>query len=450
MKNIYLTLFFLALVFTACEKNSDSTEMETTNPSSEPIETINFKWRVSVQEEESLQKWNYINNNSLQNVSVNLMFGGESLWEGNTDRTGGISFPEQVIPAVGAFFQFESPGYYPLIVQVEGETIPLWRVNMIRNTYPDINGEAILNAESYITLTGDLQDPSTARESWYYITNSDNELIGNSLVDPELPSFYMTTLPNEELFLHYNVECGGDGVVALGPFTESTDIGALVDQSFDFSFDYDLVYLDNVTECDTETKLYGYELFYKIENLTYQATGNSGFNIPDCQSTAYPILLSVATQNPRKYVELTITHSPGQQSDVPDQQVCDVDDTFLKYTIGGGLTGGGDVFTYANILPDGQMVLKQAEHPLTEEHRFTILLDGSAVGSHACNINTVIRNVNSSGGWSQVNGLGGYQLSATVTMNDGVFVEGTVSGEVLDSEEVSLGIILGTFRARIQ
>lgn len=450
MKNIYLSIFTIVLLLTSCQKNSDITETINGSPSSELISTIDFEWWVIVEEEESLYTWGDLYGNSIHNASVKLMFMGEVLWESNTDDSGRINFPEQPVPAEGAYFQFEAPGYYPLIVQVETESIPLWRVNMVRNTFPNINGEAILNAEKYITLTGQLQEPFTARESWYYITNSNNEIIGNALSGPEVPSFYMTTLPNEELFLHYNVECGEDDVISLGSFSESTDIGILLDQSFDFSHGYDLVSLNNVTECSTGIKLYGYELFYKEENLTFQAGGNSGFNIRDCQPAAYPILLSVATQNPRKYVEVTIMHTPGTQSNVPDQEVCEDDDTFLEYLIGNNMPGGAQVFTYADIQDDGQMVIKQTQNSLTKENRFSMVLSGSTPGSHQCNVNIIVREEFATGGWTNINGLGGHAINATITMNDGEFVEGTFSGEVLDTGEVSLGIMEGTFRARIQ
>lgn len=450
MKNIYLSFLLLAFLFTSCEKNSDLLETTTNTPSSEALATIDFSWWVIVEEEESLHNWGGLYGTSLSNVSVKLMFMEDVLWEDNTDYSGRVTFPEQTVPAEGAYFLFETSGYHPLIVAIEGETIPLWRVNMVRNTYPNINGEAIKDADSYITLTGLLQDPSTAREAWLYITNSDNEIVGNCIIGPEVPRFYMTTIPGEDLFLHYNVVCGGDGVVPLGSLSESQDIGVLVDQSFDFSYDTDLIYLDNVTECSTDEKLYGYELLYKVDDLTIQAGGNSGFRIPDCYTMDYPILLSVATQDPRKYIELTINHTPGQQTDVPDQSACDDDDTFLSYTIGGNSPGGGDVFTFANILPDGHVVLKQAQTSLNDDSRFSMVLDGSTTGSHNSLVNIVVRDYITTNSWTSINSLGGNGLNVTITTNDGTFIEGTFDGEVMDTDEVSLGIMEGNFKARIQ
>ncbi len=449
MKYIYISIFFLVFCLTACQKNSDVTNTLTGTPSSEPISTIDLSWWANVEERESFRQWNDIHTyNYIHNVSVKLMFTGDVLWESNTNETGGFRFPEQPVPAEGAYFLFEAPGYYNNVVKVEGESIPKWQVHMMRETFPDINGEVLTDAESYIVLTGQLQEGTRLRETWFYITNADNELLGTCMVGPEFPTFYMTTLPNQELFLHYNVACGG-GVIPLGSFSESKDIGNLLDESFDFSYDRDQVYLDNVTDCSSGTKLYGYDLFYKEDNLTFQAGGNSGFHLRDCQPMEHPVLISVATQNPRKYVELIFTHTPGQRFDVPDQKVCEDDDTFLKYTVGGS-AAGGDVFTFANIQPDGQMVIKQAQSSLTDENKFSIVFDGSATGSHKSNVNVVIRKYNSSNGWSYINSLGGYQLNSTITMNDEEFVEGTFSGEVMDTEEVSLGNLEGTFRARIQ
>ncbi len=451
MKYIYLSLFFLGFCFTACQKNSDIIDNVIEEPTTEPITTIDFSWWAIVEEEKSLKSWGGLSNNSIHNATVKLMFKGAILWESNTDKDGRFTFPDQLVPAEGAYFLFEAPGYYNNVVQIEGETIPSWRVHLMRNTYPNIQGELLTDAESYITLTGILQDPSSSRETWYYITNADNELIGTSLVGPEQPRFYMTTLPNEKLFLHYQpVYCGDGGVVELGPFSESEELGSLVDQSIDFSHDYDLVTLSNITDCNGE-KVYGHNLFYKRGELTLQVGGNTAVNISGCGSTAYPILLSVATQNPRKYVEVTVTHTTGQRTDAPDQIVCDIDDdTFLKYNVENGSEKGGDVFTVANILPNGQMVLKQAEHSLNDGNRLTMVFDGSAIGSHTCDFNLVVRYYTATGSWSNGNSLGGSELSATITKNDGTFVEGTFSGEVMDTEEVSLGNLVGSFRARIQ
>ncbi len=450
MKNIYVCLIFLVFVLTGCQKDSDIIESVSNNPTSELISTMDFSWWVIVQEEESLNHWGDLYGNSIHNASVKLMFKGEALWVSNSNESGRVTFPEQAVPVEGAYFLFEAPGFYPLVIEVQGESIPLWRVTMIRNTFPNINGEAISDAESYITLTGLFQDPSTTREAWFYVTNSDNELIGNALTGPEASSFYLTTLPNEDLFLHYNVECSEETVIFLGSFSESQDIGVLVDESIDFSFETDRVFLTNIRDCVTEEKLYGYDLFYKKGNLTIQSGGNSIFDVPNCETSNYPILLSVATQNPRKYVELTINHTPGQTSNAPDQKACEDDDTFLAYAAGTSLAGEGSVFTFANILPDGQMVIKQADHSLTENRRVTMVFTGSTTGSQNCNLNIVVRKESGSNGWSYVSGFGGHELNATITKNDGVFIEGTFSGEVMDAEEASLGILEGSFRARVQ
>ena len=313
-------------------------------------------------------------------------------------------------------------------------------------------GEIITDAESYITLTGQLQAPSTARSYWLYLTNANDELVGTMTVSPEDPYFHITTVPDEELFLHYKVECGSDGVIQIGSFSESTDLGVLLDQSFDFSFERDLIYLDNVND-STGTKLYGYDLFYKEDNITFHAGGNSGFLVRDCHPMGDPILLSVATQNPRKYIELTITHTPGQQTDVPDQQVNEDDDTFLNFTVGNEVYGGG-FFTYANILPDGRMVMKQTSTPTDYKNRFALIVDGNTAGIHNSNANVEIikrtQMTPTSWSWDYERGFRGYEIDVTITMNDGQFVEGTFSGEALDDEEVSLGVMAGSFRARIQ
>lgn len=456
MKNTYLSLLLLVFCLTACQKNSDVIETNSETPTPALVTTVDLEWRASVVEEESVRRWrdNIGTQTILQHVSVKLMFMGDVLWESNTDRFGTFEMPEQPVPAEGAYFLFEAPGYYNNVVAVESDVIPIWRLNMMPIPSPDIQGEIITDAESYITLTGQLQDPSTARGYWLYLTNAADELVGTMTISPEDPNFYLTTLPDEDLFLHYNVECGGDGVIPLGSFSESTDIGVLLDQSFDFSHDWDLVYLDNVTDSAGD-KLYGYDLFYKEDNLTFQAGGNSGVQVRDCQPMGYPILLSVATQDPRKYVEFSITHTPGQQTDIPDQMVTEDDDTFLQFIVGNDPTNGGEFFTYANILPDGRMVLKQTSiNPNEYKNKFALVIDGNTTGSHNSNANVEITKYTPSGtsswSWDYENSFGGYEINTAITMNDGTFVEGTFSGEVLDKEEVSLGVLEGSFRARIQ
>ena len=457
MKNTYLNFLLLVLLLCSCEKNSDITDIVDENMTSNPVETVNFTWWALVQEEQSLSSWNDLDAIAIHNASIKLIYRDNILWESNTDASGTFRFDEQPVPSEGAYFLVETPGYHPLVLAVEGESIPLWRINMIRETYPDINGESITDAESYITLTGALQEPSTADGAWYYITNAQDELLGTGATGPELPRFYITTVPNEELFLHYNIvrrsnaqigDCGDYGVVSLGSFSESQDIGALLDQNIDFSYDNDLIFIPMVTDCSEVNKIFNFDTFFKLDDLTFQS---GAFRVPDCLLTSESVLVGVATQNPRKYTEFLVDYSPGQGTiTTPDVHVCEDDDTFIQYTVGNDTQGGGEVFTFVDILADGQMILKQAEHSLSNEDRFTMIFDGFDIGNHQSTLDLVVRRTNDSGSWSYIKGIGGQELSATISMNNGEFIEGSFNGEVFDTEEVSLGIMEGTFRARIQ
>ena len=152
----------------------------------------------------------------------------------------------------------------------------------------------------------------------------------------------------------------------------------------------------------------------------------------------HPITFTVAVRSPRRYQETIIDYVSGTTPTF-DMTVCEVDDTYIKYTLGNAPEVTGDFFTFANILSDDELVIKQ--HGLTLGPNISFVCSGSTLGSHTSNVFFY-------DGIPIV--LGGYQINTTITMNDGEFLEGTFNGEVFDENEESLGILDGSFRARIQ
>ena len=436
MKYIYLTFLVFIFCLTACKKN---TEVIKTNEEILPpdeIPTIDLEWSATIGEQNSVWNWSQ-DIGKLHNVLIQLIYDGIVLDETNTNGKGEFSFPNQPVPEEGAYFQFKSEGYYNTVIKADDSVNDITRLMMLPNTFPNINGEAISDGGPYITLKGKLQEPTGARFIWLYLTNANDELVGTALPKGDGTSFTITTLPDKDLFLHYNTECYPEGIISLGSFSEDTDLGTLLDQSFDLSITSRNVELQNVYDC-TGNEISDYHLFYKRDGLTHPGATNSNIH-PECRWLAAPVIATVVTQDPRKYQEKTINFSTGSTPTF-DMTVCEDDDTFIHYTLGNGSGEMANSFTTANILGDGRLVMRQ--RGFDNDRRFTFIFPESTVGSHTCKV------ISYSSGLEI--DLGGNQLNATITLNDGEFVEGDFSGEVWDADEASLGILEGNFRARIQ
>lgn len=433
MKYLNLAIVLLAVSITSCKKNIEVVNIKEEIPPAEQVPTIDLDWSAKVGEQNSIWNWSQ-DIGKLQNVSVQLIYDDVVLDATNTNGYGAFSFPSQQVPEEGAYFQFEAAGYYNTVIQADPFVNDISRLIMLPIGFPNINGEAISNGGPYITLRGKLQEPTGARFIWLYLTNANNELIGTALPNGDGASFTLTTLPDEELFLHYNTECHPEGIIALGSFSQDTDLGILLDQSFDFSFISRDVELLNVYDCSGNT-ISDYKLFYKRDGLTHPGSSNSNIH-PECRWLAQPVIATVVTQAPRKYQEKIINFTPGSTPTF-DMTICEDDDTFINYTLGNSTTVIANFFTSANILNDGQLVLRQKG----DDRRFTFILPDSTLGTYECKV------ISYSG--LEID-LAGLQLNASITWNDGEFVEGVFSGEVFDALENSKGILDGSFKARIQ
>ncbi len=438
MKYLNIYLILLVFCFTACQKNEDLTETVKDFSLSELVPTSNLTLTGGVGEYGSYLHWTN-RNFRLQNVKIQLMYNDEVLDETNTDEVGTFSFPTQPVPNEGAYLLFESPGFYNNVSKVDTFSTSIFGANMLRKSYPNLSGEAISNGGPYIKLKGVLQDPSEANIPLYYITNSADELIGTTTPVDDFNAFTITTLANEELFLHYKVDCHPEGVIPLGSFSEDTDIGVLLDQSFDFSKNLRGLFISNVYDC-LGANLSEYSIFFNLDGLTEHSWGTSGFGAWECDLLVHPVIVTVATQSPRRYQEKIVDFSQPL-GNLFDMTLCTEDDTYIKYTIGGGAEIDPNLFTYANILPNGQLLLKQKDPDYDNGTDITFFASGSNVGSSPTDV------VFYSG--LEIL-LGGYGLTMNVTSNDGEFIEGTFSGEALDAFESSLGNLEGSFRARIQ
>ncbi len=438
MKYINISFLLIVFCFTACQKNQDFTETNSEFPSSVLVSTTDLTLVGGVGEYKSTWHWTNLNF-QLANVNVQLMFNGQLLDETNTDETGSFSFPTQPVPNEGAYLLFESTGYYNNVVKVDTFSNSIYGTNLLRKTFPNVSGEAISEGGPYIKLKGTLQDPTTAYTPMYYITNAADELIGTTTPIDDFTDFTITTLADEELFLHYQVDCHPEGIIPLGSFSEDTDLGVLLDQSLDFSNVLVGGFFSTVYDCPGN-EISEYSVFFKTNGLTGHSWGTAGFGGWECDFLVHPIIVTLATQNPRKYQEQIINYSAGQNLFF-DMTICTDDDTFIKYTIDNGPEVTPDLFTYANVLPSGELLLKQKDPDYDNGTDITFTISDANTGSNTSDV--VFYN-----GFTTF--LGGNGVTTTITMNDGEFVEGTFSGDAYDGYETSLGTLAGSFRARIQ
>ncbi len=438
MKYINISLIFLLVFLMACQKDIDLTDTQEEVSPPELVPTMDLTLEGSVGEYGSL--WHWTNRNfALANVTVKLMFSGGLIDETNTSETGSFSFDTQPVPIEGAYLLFESHGYHNNVVKVDTFSNSIFGTNLLKETFPGINGEVITNGENYIKLKGTLQDPTTAHIPLYYITNADNELVGTATPVDDFTDFTITTVPDQELFLHYKVDCYPNEVIPIGSFTEDTDLGILLDQSIDFSTTFASGFFSTIYDCPGN-EINDYSIFFKNNGLTEHSWGTAGYAGNECDFLAHPVIVTLVTQNPRMFQEKIIDYSTSTDFFF-DMTICTDDNTFIKYSLGGGAEVTPNLFTYANLLPTGELLLKQKDPDYDNGIDRTFLVSDTNPGIHTSDL--VFYN-----GFTTF--VGCNQIETTITMNDGEFVEGTFIGDAYDGFESSLGTLEGSFRARIQ
>lgn len=446
MKNATIGFLLITLFLFSCQ-NQDSIITEEVLPVSEAATIITIKGKIT----ERFSSFSpYLVEQQLNNVSVKLMHEGIMLDEVNTDGYGKYAFDEQLVPLDEAYLIFEAPGFYKNVAKLDSfETYNSFNNILLRKTFEGLNGDAISDEGSYIRLitepaNGDFLVPT------FLITNANDELIGANQQYVETSFFEITTLANEPLYFHHLTECGMQ-TIEMGPFSEDTNITPFLEGFILDNKDRETIKV-NVFDC-TGLALNGtdFKTFYKRGDLTSYGTNSSGTNnnplTPgklNCLIDEHPTtLVSIVTQNPRKYAETTIDYTSGQ--DEVDINICEDDDTYLNYSVNGGTEIEPNLFTYANILPNGNLILKQTDPVYPEGTHIAFQIFDSTQGS-TTNGEVLFNN--------QLEGkidviIVGQNINVEINLNDGVFIEGTFSGEVYNALENSLGELSGSFRARL-
>ena len=201
-------------------------------------------------------------------------------------------------------------------------------------------------------------------------------------------------------------------------------------------------------DCDG-VALDGYGTYAKVNGFTrysYANSGSVGFGDYECQLNMNPnIVISVASQNPRKYSQVDYSFTGGPLS-TTELTLCEDDDTFIKYSIDGGDMIEANIFTYANLFPNGVMVLKQVDPVYAGGTDISFDITGYSVGGNSYGYVYFISYLSNA-----ANNLSSSEnLDVTITFRDDKFIEGTFGGSLSDVFENPLGILEGSFRARIQ
>lgn len=437
MKYGTLCLVLIGMLLQGCEKNSDLTSIEIIDPPPVEVSTIEVQLKGFVSDPYSLfsAQLNYLR---IHNARVQLMFAGEALAEVNTDEDGYYEFPLLEVPANGAFLRISAPGYYPNVVVIDGESPSLSFPYLFRSSFGNFSGEGLTGAERYVRIYGYLQEPTNTGGATFYLTNADNELVGNYTSDGDL-RFDISTVADEPLFLHYEFQCLRGGPIPIGSLSQSLNLGTVFDLSVDFLEDVVTGEI-NATDCGGGSIASGYGMITRDGQTIYRQETNFYYAEQCLLENDPTAFLTFVTRAPRRYGTVNINYSGGDELDLA-VEVCTLDDTYLRYSVDGGPEQNIQLFTFINQLPDGRAILKQINPSVLESGCISFELRASSPGETTADLRAYTE--------GEIE-FGGNALKLTILMNDGEFVEGTFSGPIFDTNEELIGNMEGSFRAKTQ
>ncbi|MEL6832674.1 MAG: carboxypeptidase-like regulatory domain-containing protein [Bacteroidota bacterium] len=436
MKFHTLLTLLMGIVLCACQDNVDITNVETIEPGPTEIPTVELTLRGWVTEPFSLfsADLNYLR---IHNATVQLMFAGEVLAETNTDNDGYYEFPSLKVPAEDAFLYITAPGYYPNVSVVDGASPDYFSRYLFRSSFGNFSGEGLTGAKRYVRITGYLQEPTDASGATFYLTNLENELVGNYTSDGDL-RFELSTVADEQLLFYYEFRCLSGGPIPIGSLSENLDLGNLFDLSVDFLEDQVAAEI-NATDCNGEALASGYAMLTR-KDQTVSWSNTEFYFAEQCLLEDDPnAFLTYISTEPRRYGTVNIDYTGGDVLDL-SVEVCEADRTFIEYSIDGGATNDLQWFTFFNQLPDGRAILKQITPSDAAPSGLSFEL-ASAEGQTSADVRAFTqRNID----------FGGNSLSVDIQLNNGEIVEGTFSGPVYNAAEDLIGNMEGSFRAKIQ
>ncbi len=437
MKYYALCLVLVGILSWGCEKNQDLTTIDIIDPPPVEINTIEVQLEGFVSDPYSLfsAQLNYLR---IHNARVELMFAGEALAEVNTNEDGYYEFPLMEVPANGAFLKITAPGYYPNVVVIDGESPTLSFPYLFRTSFGDFAGEGLSEAERYVRIYGYLQEPTNTGGATFYLTNANNELVGNYTSDGDL-RFDFSTVADEQLFLYYEFQCLKGGPIPVGSLSQSINLGTVFDLSVDFL--EDLVTGEiNATDCGGGNISSGYGMITRDGQTIYRQETDFYYAEQCLLENDPSAFLTFVTTSPRRFGTVNINYGGGDQLDL-NVEVCTVDDTYLRYAVNDGPEQDIQLFTFINQLPDGRAILKQIDPSLSSPGCMSFELGASNPGETTADLRSYTR--------GEIE-FGGNGLTLTIQQNDGEFVEGTFSGPIYDTDEQLIGNMEGSFRAKIQ
>lgn len=431
-----LHLLCIGLIMGGCQGNEDITSVENFGPF--PVEVATTVMTLQGWVHEAYSPFsNSLNLLRLSNVTVALKYEDQTLDQTNTNSEGYFVFSEQDVPADGAFLEFTSSGYYPGISKIDTLPFDYYSNYILPQSSLLVNGQAIADREEYIILRGSLQEPTPGSGFTFFITNAANELLGTYTSDGDL-GFKITTIPNEELFLYYQSHCGLTGPIALGVFNEDTDLGALFDGTYDFY--EELVFGDvTVTECSGGSVNQDY-LLLTVDGLTSFWDNGLSYYEQACLLANDPnAFITVVDPVAREFGEVSLNYTSGLQWDVA-VEVCSEDATFLQVGLNGGPEIGLDLYTFSNVLPSGRAIVKQINPSGPNMGAIVFELQSALPGTTTGRL--IITDGHKMLRYSD-------NTEFTIIANDGIYLEGSFNTNFFDEFEIPLGVITGTFKARI-
>ncbi|MEM6379632.1 MAG: hypothetical protein AAF705_15620 [Bacteroidota bacterium] len=432
----YLIGFIILCLMFSCRQNEDILKVETEIPPAEEITLSSLNGLV-------------VDNNDLGLIGakVDILQDDQVVFTGWTNSQGRFTISAPISSSQNLFMQTSKDGYLTNLMRLDQTNLAQNEVQAVLASNDRMGGSArsISTAGSLVILKGKLVDNNAEPQALKLIVLTTEDGRTNYAYSNRNGDFRILAPKDAEFNLQVQDKvCGNlEYDRTIGPFSEDFNLGNLTINSEAVEV---FTLSGNLTDCDDQPLPNGIiqiTVGRAVLNTTSDANGNFSIEIESClpATEEFISILAVdeAYENISAAIRLTNT---GQNQRTGTIKVCTGGTALIEMEI------GGDSIRFVNkhtFLDDGRSPLTLI-YPISRQIGLTLYFPGKEVGSFPGNTLYVSTNEATFIGGSRA--ANGTRNTIEVTTFTAELIEGTFSGDVINTRTNNLEPITGTFSIR--